>query len=130
MLFGREPDGLADPGEVFVEVDSEHLAAGEAHEILRQDRLCLIVGPEEHDPDLDLHAAAIGGPQRRRILDLLLHTPAHALVHGYAGYVGRSRLDVHSSASEREERLEDVSLGQIVRYALRSDTNVALGTEG
>src|SRR5258708_17222464 len=45
-----------------------------SHQILREDRLRLVVGAEEHHPYLDLHAA-IGRLQRRLVFDLLLDAP-------------------------------------------------------
>src|SRR5207302_8535849 len=99
--------------ELLVDVDAEHFAARQANEVLRKNRLALVVGPQEHHADLDLHASAVRGLQRGRVLDLLLKAPLMPLGVGNRIDVFFRRLDVHSSSGKREERLENISLETI-----------------
>src|SRR5574340_617414 len=72
---GTERDGRADPGEVLVEVDAEHLPPREAAEVQPEREGGLSLGAEEHHPHLDLHAAPVGRAEARGVRDPLLQAP-------------------------------------------------------
>src|ERR1022692_4587556 len=61
------------------------------------------VGPEEHHPHLDLHAAAIHREEARVVRDLLLHAPRAALMFGDAREILGPRVHVHPASREGEE---------------------------
>src|ERR1700737_2529856 len=95
-LLERQGHRRANPRELLVEVDSQHLAAGESDEVLRQYRLAFVIGPQKHHADLDLHSAAVRGHQSGRVFDFFLQAPLVALRGWNSGQIVGGWLDIHS----------------------------------
>ena len=66
--------GGADPGFVFVEIDTHHFSLTHPDKIVEEDRFALF-RPDKHHPQLCFRFRAVNRRDKRRVLDFLLQNP-------------------------------------------------------
>ena len=93
-----ERDVRADPGLVDVEIDTHHFALTHSDDIIDERGIAVVVGPDEHHPNLGLRSLTIDRRHERRVIDFRLQNPFVRILQ-WGNFLARW-LHIHTMASE------------------------------